>query len=350
LAEYIYNTTITKEIIMINVAIVGATGYTGEEIIKILVKHKDVKIASLSAIIDKPTKIQDVFPHLKGKIDIICKELNVDEVVSSSDCVFLALPHRVSMKFAHQFLKAGKKVIDLSADYRLPQDVYKKWYGTEQIDLENLKKAVYGLPELHKTKIKKANLLANPGCYPTSVILGSAPVVKEKLTDGEIIADSKSGVTGAGRKPDIALSFGEVNENLKGYKLNNHQHKPEMTEELSKVAGSKIKVVFSPHLVPMSRGILSTLYFKLKKETSAKDITAVYEKFYKGCPFVRIKKEGLPQIKDVAGTNYCDIGVSVTGKTLIVIACIDNLLKGAAGQAVQNMNIMYGFNETEGLV
>jgi len=333
---------------MVKVAIVGATGYTGEELVKILSQHKDVKITSLSAIIDKPTKISELFPLLKGKCNVVCKELDIDEVTKSCDCVFLALPHKVSMQFAPIFLKAGKKVIDLSADYRLPEDLYKIWYGEEQKDKDNLKKAVYGLPELYREKIKKASLIANPGCYPTSVILASAPLVSCKLVKKEIIADSKSGVTGAGRKADIALSFGEVNENLKAYKINAHQHKPEINQELSKLAGSKIDVIFCPHLVPMQRGILSTVYFKLKKKIEKKELIAVYKRFYKNEPFVRISNS-LPQIRDVAETNFCNIGLSVTGDTLIVISCIDNLLKGAAGQAVQNFNLMYGFKEREGL-
>ena len=335
---------------MLKAAVVGATGYTGEEIIKILSRHEDVKITSLSAIIEKPTKISDIFPALKGTCDVVCKELDIEEVISSCDCVFLALPHRVSMQFAPKFLKAGKKVIDLSADYRLPQTVYEKWYGTQHKDKANLEKAVYGLPELHRSEIKKTNLLANPGCYPTSVILAAAPVVKNKLVEPEIISDSKSGVTGAGRNASLALNFAEVNENMKAYKLNVHQHKPEMAQELSGVAGTTIDVVFSPHLVPMNRGILSTLYFKLKKKMDQKALEAQYEKFYKNEPFVRILAGTLPEVKNVVGTNYCDIGMSIQGTRLIVVSCIDNLLKGAAGQAVQNMNIMYGLDETTGFI
>lgn len=334
---------------MVKAAIVGATGYTGEEIVRLLSGHKEARITSLSAIIDKPRKISELFPYLEGKCDIVCKALDVEEVKQLADCVFLALPHRVSMQFVPGFLAAGKKVIDLSADYRLPPDVYKEWYGTEHKDKANLKNAVYGLPELHREKIKKASLIANPGCYPTSVILAAAPLVKKKKVESEIIADSKSGVTGAGRKADVSLNFGEVNENLKAYKLNAHQHKPEMAQELSGLGGANVNVVFSPHLAPMNRGILSTVYFKLKKEAGLAELVAAYEKFYKLEPFVRVIKEGLPETKDVVGTNYCDIGMSVAGTRLIVVSVIDNLLKGAAGQAVENMNIMYGFDEREGL-
>jgi N-acetyl-gamma-glutamyl-phosphate reductase len=211
---------------------------------------------------------------------------------------------------------------------------------------------VYGLPELYHDDIKKARLIANPGCYPTSAILGVAPMLKEKaVAEDSVIIDSKSGVTGAGRKPDLALAFSEVNENLKAYKVNEHQHKPEINKILSQVAGTKIDVVFTPHLIPMNRGILSTIYMKLAKKIDTNGAIDIYRKFYKGKPFVRIYDEGkLPQIRDIVGSNYCDIGVKVTSDKLITIACIDNLKKGAAGQAVQNMNIIAGFDETEGLV
>lgn len=336
---------------MLNISVVGATGYTGEEIVKILSGHSGVKIKTLSAIIDKPTKISDLFPALSGKCDIICKGLDVDEVLSSCDLVFLALPHKVSMRFAPRFLRYGKKVIDLSADYRLPAKVYKEWYGQEHKDKKNIEKAVYGLPELYRKDIKKASLIANPGCYPTSVILAAAPLVKEGLVElNDVIADSKSGVTGAGRKSSLSLIFSEVNESLKAYKVNVHQHKPEINQELTKLSGKDIDVVFTPHLIPINRGILSTLYFKLKIETTPKKLISVYEEFYKGEPFVRILQDGLPQVRDVVNTNFCDIGLSITGKRAIVVSCIDNLTKGAAGQAVQNMNIMCGFDEKEGLI
>lgn len=337
---------------MVKVGVVGATGYAGEEVIKILVKHKGVKITELSAVIDKEEPISDIFPAFKGKIDLICKKPDAAEMAKNIDLVFLGLPHKVSMEIAPVFLKAGKKVIDFSADYRLKPDVYKIWYGVEHKDKENLPAAVYGLPELFSDRIKKASLIANPGCYPTSVILGISPILKEKCVDDSyMIADSKSGVTGAGRKPDLALSFSEVNENLKAYKVNEHQHKPEIAKILSEVAGKEVDIIFTPHLIPMNRGILSTIYLRLNKKMDARAVLDIYRKFYKGKPFVRISPEGkLPQVRDVVGTNYCDIGVKVTGNTLIVVSCIDNLTKGAAGQAVQNMNIICGFDETEALV
>ena len=337
---------------MIKVGVVGATGYAGEEVIKILVNHKDVKITELQAVIDKEEPISSIFPGFKGKIDLVCKKPDPEAMARNIDLVFLGLPHKVSMEVAPAFLKAGKLVIDLSADYRLAADIYKVWYGVEHKDKANLPIAVYGLPELYRDAIKKARLIANPGCYPTSVILGIAPALKEKAVNTDyMIADSKSGVTGAGRKPDLALAFSEVNENLKCYKPNEHQHKPEITKILSEVAGKTIDVIFTPHLVPMNRGILSTIYLKLNKKLDTKAVLDIYKNFYKGKPFVRISDEGkLPQIRDVVFTNYCDIGLKVTGDTLIVISCIDNLTKGAAGQAVQNMNIMCNLAETEGLI
>jgi N-acetyl-gamma-glutamyl-phosphate reductase len=337
---------------MLKVGVVGATGYAGEEVIKILINHKGVKITQLSAVIDKEEPISSIFPAFKGRLDLVCHKPDAEKMAKDVDLVFLALPHKISMEIAPAFLKSGKVVVDLSADYRLDPQAYKTWYGTDHKDKENLPKAVYGLPEIYFDDIKKAKLIANPGCYPTSAILGIAPMVKEKIIDsGSIIIDSKSGVTGAGRKPDLALSFSEVNENLKAYKVNDHQHKPEINKILSQVAQQSIEVVFTPHLIPMNRGILSTIYMKLAKSLDTKSAIDVYKKFYKGKPFVRVYDEGkLPQIRDIVGSNYCDIGLKVTGNMLIAVACIDNLKKGAAGQAVQNMNIIAGFDETEGLV
>lgn len=337
---------------MVKVGVVGATGYAGEEVIKILARHKGVGITALQAVIDKEEPFSSIFPYFKGKVDIMCKKPNPDEMAKDVDLVFLGLPHKVSMEIVPAFLKAKKTVIDLSADYRLTPELYAKWYGVEHKDKGNLPIAVYGLPELYRDRIKGAKLIANPGCYPTSVILGIAPMLREKAVRTDyLVADSKSGASGAGRRADIALSFCEVNENLKAYKVNEHQHKPEIGLVLSDVAGTDIDVVFTPHLVPMNRGILSTIYMKLTKPLDTKAVALRYKDFYKGKPFVRISDEGkLPQIRDIVGTNYCDIGMKVTGDTLVVVSCIDNLVKGAAGQAVQNMNIICGFDETEGLL
>ena len=334
----------------IKVGVVGATGYTGEEIVKILARHKNAQIISLSAIIDKPTKFSDLCEECKSTVDIICKELDVNEVIKKTDLVYLALPHRVSMQFAPKFLKAGKKIIDLSADYRLDYKTYEKWYKTEHADKGNIEKAVYGLPELYRDKIKKAYLVANPGCYPTAVILGIAPAVKGVRHGGTIVVDAKTGVSGAGRNSPVALSFIKGEQKTRAYKINEHQHMPEMTKILSEVASRDIKLMFTPHLIPRLRGILATSYIPIEEYLNEETIFEEYKKMYKNEPFVRIYDKGkLPGIEDVVDTNFCDIGLKVTDRFLVVVSCVDNLLKGAAGQAVQNMNIMYGFEETEGL-
>lgn len=339
---------------MLKVGVVGVTGYSGEETVKILLNHKGVRISEVSAfsaVREGDQLLGSLVGALKGRLDIVVKKTDPVDMAGKVDLVFLGLPHKVSMDIAPVFLKAGKKVIDLSADYRLEASVYEKHYGVAHRDITNLSQAVYGLPELNREKIKKAKLVANPGCYPTSVILGIAPALSRKMVDpSDIIVDSKSGTTGAGKKAEAALLFSEVNENLKAYKVNEHQHMPEINMMLSSIAKSEINIVFTPHLIPMSRGILSTIYLKLTKPADTAAVLDAYRSFYKGEPFIRICDEGsFPQIKDVAGTNFCDIGIKVSGYTLIVISCIDNLTKGAAGQAVQNMNLMCGFDETEGL-
>ena len=336
---------------MIKVGVVGATGYTGEEIVELLLGNPEVSIASLSAIVEKEMSFSELYPRFEKKIDLICKNLDIDEVASKTDVVFLALPHTVSMKIAPEFVKKGKKVIDLSADYRLPLDEYKKWYGVDHEDVDGLENAVYGLPELNREKIKNSSFIANPGCYPTSVILGLMPIVDKMAKAGiSAIVDSKSGVTGAGRKGLIALSFGEVAENFKCYKPNEHQHMPEMEHILSGIVDAKIKVNFTPHLLPIKRGILSTIYVDQKGLPEEDEIYKMYVEKFKDEPFVRVRAKGqLPEIKDVAGTNFCDIGIKVAGGLLVIVSVIDNLLKGASGQAVQNMNIMCGLDEKLGL-
>ena len=337
----------------IKVAVVGATGYAGCELIKILLGHPEVTITSVSGKVEKAEKISDIFPVFKGQLDLVCDNVDAPTISKEADFIFLALPHKVSMLFAPDFLKAGKKVVDLSADYRLSDTaVYEKWYGTKHTSMELIKDAVYGLPEIYKKEIEKAKFIANPGCYPTSAILGCAPLISKGLVDtDQIIIDAKSGVTGAGRAASLALNFSEANENFKAYKVNQHQHMPEIDQELSKVAGGKISVTFTPHLVPMNKGLLSTIYFSLKKEEGAAGLLALYKDFYKYAPFVRVLDEGVfPETKNVYSTNYCDIGIKVTGKRAIVITAIDNLWKGAASQAVQNMNLMMGYGETAGLI
>jgi len=337
---------------MVKAGVVGATGYTGEALVEVLLGHPDVEITTLSALVDKEGPFSDMYPRFKKKISLDCRNLDVDAVAASADVVFLALPHTVSMKFAPLFLEKGKKVIDLSADYRLPADTYRKWYNTEHADTGNIGPAVYGLPEMNREKIKGAELVANPGCYPTGVILGLLPVAKKAADAGlRVIVDSKSGATGAGRKASIPLSFGEVDENFKCYKPNSHQHMPEMEHVLSQAAGKSLNVNFTPHLLPLRKGILSTMYMPHQGLPGEKELHGAYSRYYEKEPFVRLRPAGqLPEIQDVVNTNFCDIGLKVAGGLLVIVTVIDNLLKGASGQAVQNMNIITGLDETKGLL
>ncbi|MFA5411431.1 MAG: N-acetyl-gamma-glutamyl-phosphate reductase [Candidatus Omnitrophota bacterium] len=340
---------------MINVGIVGATGYAGEELISLLLKHPGVRITDISAKIARPQKISEIFPRFKGRIELVCKEPQIKEIIAKCDLVFLALPHTVSMEIAPKLLNAGKRIIDLSADYRLRDvKVYERYYKVKQKDKLHLAQAVYGLPEIYRAKIKNAGLIANPGCYPTVSILALAPLAAFNLAEpGSITIDAKSGVTGAGRKLAEGFLFSEVNEDFKAYKVNTHQHAPEINQELSKLAGKKIKAVFVPHLLPLSRGILATIYARKDRKTKGKsqNLIDLYKKFYKKEPFIRIREEGdFPRLKDVVNTNFCDIAIKEDEDMIIVVAAIDNLLKGASGQAVENMNIMYNFPEQTGLL
>jgi len=338
----------------LRVGIIGATGYTGEELVRILAKHPHAEIHYVSGKEDREVKIQGIFPYLKGSLDLECKAFSAEEAIEKSELVFLSLPHTVSMTFAPLFLKAGKKVIDISADYRLKNEkAYEEFYCTAHKDLTNLERAVYGLPEMNRERIKTARLVANPGCYSTGAILGVLPGIKKGLFDlNSIQIDAKSGVTGAGRRADRSLNFSEVNESFKAYKLFEHPHVPEIDQELSRAAGGQVGVVFVPHLLPINRGILSTIYVKLKKKSSTEELLTVYKRFYAREPFVKVADHGgLPEIKHVAHTNFCDIGLKVNEQKnlAVIVTVIDNLQKGAAGQAVQNMNLMAGFDEREGL-
>ncbi len=340
---------------MLKVGIVGATGYGGEELIRLLLSHPEVEIAVLAAQMEgKETPFAEIFPAFAGKIDLPCSDLNLEKMADSSELIFLALPHKVSLELVSRFLSLGKKVIDFSADYRFSEvQTYEEWYEVPHTHKELLKEAIYGLPELYREEIKKTRLIANPGCYPTSVILGTAPLISRGWADIQnIIVDSKTGVSGAGRWPGKGFHFGEIQENFKAYKVASHRHQPEMEEQLSKLAKEKIKITFTPHLAPMKRGILSTIYMNLKKKVSTEELRQLYEDFYEHEPFVKVLElDKLPETKDVWGTNYCHLGLKVDERTgrAIVISALDNLIKGASGQAIQNMNIIWGFEEDEGL-
>jgi len=339
---------------MIKAGIVGISGYSGMTTLDLLLKHPEVRVTYVSAN-NTTGKVTDIWPQFKGKIRLMCQKFDLKKAVELCDVIFLAVPHTISMELAPALLKAGKKVIDLSGDYRLSNARdYKKWYGSAHKDCHNLKKSVYGLPELYREDIKKAKLIANPGCYPTAAILALAPLtaIYSELIQSVII-DAKSGVSGAGRKASVMFNYCEVNENFKAYKVFNHQHVPEMELILSKISRMPVAINFVPHLLPVNRGILETIYVQLNDKISLVDIHKIYERFYKTEPFARILAAGQqPELKNVTHTNYCDIGIDIhAGKKLLVItSVIDNLVKGAAGQAVQNMNIMEGFKEEEGLL
>ena len=338
---------------MLKVGIYGASGYTGQELLRLLIRHPEVEVVALTSRKFKGTPVSDVFPVFEGLSDMKFIDASPDDVADLSDIVFLALPHGVAMEAVPLFLKAGSKVVDLSADFRL-RDVklYEQWYKEHTVP-DLIKKAVYGLPELYRDNIKAAKLVANPGCYPTGVILGLAPVLKEEWIDfTSIIVDSKSGVSGAGREPQTDSLFCEVSESLKAYKINQHRHMPEMEQELGLLAGADVKISFVPHLVPMNRGILNTIYAELRERVSTSDLIDLYKEFYSGEEFVRIYKMGtFPAVSSVRGSNYCDIGLTVDGGTgrVIIVSAVDNLIKGAAGQAIQNMNLMCGLSENSGL-
>lgn len=336
------------------VAICGGSGYTGVELMRILSGHKDVEITAVTSEKSAGRPVSDLFPHLQGFSGLQFEPLNKEGLTKKADLFFLALPHGASQEAVHFFFSKGKRVIDLSADYRIRDPfTYKEWYGLEHKFLTTLKKAVFGLPEVYRNRIKKASLIANPGCYPTSAILALLPALTTRLIDASsIVIDSKSGTSGAGRKADLAVSFCEVNEGFKAYGIGTHRHTPEIEQELSVAYKTRVTVNFTPHLLPVDRGILTTVYARLSKKTDTSSVLAMYRKKYGSEPFVRVLGEGVfPNIKNVRGTNYCDIGIKVVSRTntLIMVSAIDNLVKGASGQAVQNMNLMLGLEETRGL-
>jgi len=339
---------------MLNVAIVGASGYTGLELIRILHCHPEVAVTCVTSERSAGKPVSDVFPTLRGRCDLVLENLEPVRVAEKADIIFTALPHKSAMEVVPTFLKLGKSIIDLSADYRLSDpEVYGAWYE-QHLNPPLLKKAVYGLPEIRRARIKGKKLVANPGCYPTSIILALAPLLKKRLIDpASIIADSASGVTGAGRSAKVDSLYCEVNEGYKAYGIGGvHRHTPEIEQELSLLAGEQLTITFTPHLVPMDRGILSTVYAMPLKTTSTKELQALYSDYYAGEPFVRVLPQGsLPSTAFVRGSNFCDLAPVVDGRTgrIIVVSAIDNLMKGASGQAVQNMNIVCGLPETMGL-
>ncbi len=355
---------------MIRVSIVGSTGYTGGELLRYLVRHPEVELTHLTSESYAGMPIHQIHKFLKGKSRLICEKLNIPPVAKDSDVVFLGLPHGAAAKTAARFLAKGVKVIDLSADFRI-QDlkVYEKWYGKHPVP-SLIKKAVFGLPERYRDDIRRADLVANPGCYATTSILAGLPLVSSHLLGkGPIIVDAKSGISGAGRKVESIYLYSELDENMQAYALKGHRHHPEIVQEWERASrvtsyelrvhskhvtrNPKLELIFVPQLAPMNRGIFANLYAPLKKKMTAVALREVYLSYYMREPFVSILGTyESPEIKAVTYTNHCQIGVSVSasGTEAIITAALDNLVKGASGQAIQNMNLMFGFDETMGLL
>lgn len=338
---------------MVKIGIAGASGYTGLELIRLLAGHPDVELAALTSETFQGQSIAEVFPSLNGVVDLTLRPLD-NNIAKDCEVLFLALPHMTAMDKLPLFLQSDCKIIDLSADYRLkdPQ-AYTDWYSVPHTQPELLEQAVYGLPELHRQAIKTARFIANPGCYPTSVILALAPLINTGWGDlGSIISDSKSGVSGAGRKPALTTHYTEVNEGISPYGLAGHRHTPEMEQELSALADEPVRVTFSPHLVPMTRGMLSTVYINLNQAITDEKLVEHYRNFYKDEYFVRVLNPGkFASSHHVLSSNFCDIGLKVDTRNqrLIITSALDNLIKGASGQAIQNMNIVLGLDEETGL-
>ncbi|HQD36643.1 MAG TPA: N-acetyl-gamma-glutamyl-phosphate reductase [Thermodesulfovibrio thiophilus] len=339
---------------MLRVFICGGSGYTGSELLRILAGHDDVEIVGVTSEKSAGMAVNELFPAFFIYKNLEFENLKLEEIRNRADVYFLALPHGKSQEVASALMDAGRKIIDLSADFRIKDaSVYETWYKTQHLYPDLLEKAVYGLSEIYREQIKKAQLIANPGCYPTSVILPLYPFLKAGLIEPDtIVADSKSGVSGSGRKADISISFCEVNEDFRAYNIAKHRHTPEIEQELSSIVAKPLTIDFTTHLLPLNRGILSTIYAKLKKSLKTSDAIDILKEFYQNEPFIHIMPDGqLPSIKYVRGTNYCFIIAVVNQRTgrLILISAIDNLIKGASGQAVQNMNIMFGIDETKAL-
>jgi N-acetyl-gamma-glutamyl-phosphate reductase len=335
---------------MIDVAILGATGYTALEAMKILLRHPDARIVAVTSRQEGLTPVSSVHPSLVGRLDLPLEDLGPEEVGSRAACVFSCLPHCASAEIVPRVLAAGARVVDFSADYRLDDaETYREWYGHEHPDAERLGRTVYGLPELFRDAIREARLVANPGCYSTSAILPLAPLLARGLIErDDIIVDSKSGVSGAGRTPKLMTHFPECNESMSAYNVGRHRHTPEIEQVVARHAGARPRVIFTPQLAPMDRGILSTIYAKPTRTLTERDVMDALRDAYAGERFVRVV-DHLPGTKDTVDTNFCDVTARVVGGRILLISCLDNLVKGAAGAAVQNFNVLFGLPETAGL-
>jgi len=335
---------------MTRVAILGATGYSALELIKILLRHPGVEITTVTSRQEGNPHIAMVHPSLTKRLDLLLEDLPPAVVATRAECVFSCLPHGVTSSLVPHLLAGGARVIDFSADYRLKDpEVFAQWYGEKHGDPQRLSEAVYGLPELFRKEILNARLIANPGCYPTSAILALAPLLKAGVIESEdIVIDSKSGVSGAGRNPKLTTHYPECNESISAYNVGRHRHTPEIEQILSTASGQPIQVIFTPHLVPMDRGILSTAYSRPRAGVTEEKLFDTLREFYANEPFVRVV-DHLPGTKDTTDTNYCDVTVRLVRNRVITISCLDNLIKGAAGAAVQNFNLMFGHAETTAL-
>lgn len=337
---------------MVKIGIVGAAGYTGAELLRLLAGHPEAKVTALSEL-EGGKPISSIFPSLRQIFDAELMGPDPSAIADRCEVIFCGLPHKASMGVVPEYLKRGVKVVDLSADFRFKsRELYEKWYVSHTAP-KLLEEAVYGLPELYRAEIKKARLIGNPGCYPTGAILALAPLVKEGLVDTEtIIVDSKSGMSGAGRGATETTHFVEANEGIRAYGVATHRHTPEIEDQLSRLAGRPITISFTPHIVPMDRGILSVGYAMLLKFRPTKELVELYKSFYKGERFIRVHPEGsLPRTNWVKGSNYVDIGLVSDDRTgrVVAVSAIDNLAKGASGQAIQNMNLIMGLPEEMGL-
>ncbi len=335
---------------MIKIGVVGGTGYTGVELLRLLAMHPHAEIALITSRAEAGTRVSSMFPSLRGHVDLEFSAPS-DAALKQCDLVFFATPNGVAMQQARALHDGGVRMIDIAADFRIKDiPTWEKWYATKHACPELVAEAVYGLPEVNREKIKSARIVANPGCYPTAVQLGFLPLVRNKLVDlGHLIADAKSGVSGAGRKAEVHSLFAEASDNFKAYGVSGHRHLPEISQGLQAMAGADVRLIFTPHLTPMIRGIHATLYATLRGEA---DLQALFEKTYADEPFVDVLPAGShPETRSVRGSNLCRIAVHRPqgGDTAVVLSVIDNLTKGAAGQAVQNMNLMFGFDETAGL-
>ena len=335
---------------MTRIAVLGATGYTALELITILLRHPEAELTALTTRQEDRPSVASVHPSLEGRVDMVLENLSPEEVADRADCVFSCLPHAASASVIPAYLDAGCKVVDFSADYRLDDPaVFSQWYAVEHPDPARLPTTVYGLPELFREGIVGADLVANPGCYPTSAILALAPLFKaDLLAQKTVIVDSKSGVSGAGRTPKPATHFPECNESFSAYNLGKHRHTPEIELILGKSAGAGVEVVFTPHLVPMNRGILTTAYAEPKRSVTEAEVLEILRAFYADEPFVQVV-DALPATKNVSGTNFCHVSARVVRDKIVTVSVIDNLVKGASGAAVQNFNLMYGYDETTAL-